>query len=151
LIVTNLYHRYCPFIRYYTGDNISTSDCTGERGLLTFDSVEGRMNDVVEINGKMIHSVAFYHCIHQEKGVLNIQLVLDTQGPRLLLAGEKDPGAEARIRNRLADLSPDLRDCPIEFGHDVRTTISGKRRWIFDNRAGDRRRPARRGHGVQRP
>ena len=51
-----------------------------------FDAVAGRINDVIELApGDFIHSVAVFHCIHQERDVLGIQMVLNDAGIEILL------------------------------------------------------------------
>jgi len=134
LLVTPLYVRYLPLIRYSTGDHASGGRAPRHCGILEFESLAGRINDMIKIGDTVIHSVAFAHCLKDEPHILNMQLVLDPQGIRLVLVGRRDPASEQRIRRRMADLSPHLRDCRMEYADDVETTLAGKRRWVVDRR-----------------
>jgi hypothetical protein len=91
---------------------------------------------VVLEDGTAVHSVAVFHCIHQEPAVLNIQMVLEDAGPRILMVtrGENDAGLAGRVRHRLGQIAPSLADAQIEQAEDILTTRAGKRRWVVDKR-----------------
>jgi phenylacetate-coenzyme A ligase PaaK-like adenylate-forming protein len=136
-VVTALYRRYLPLIRYRQGDVLGGCRKLENGHVTYFERLEGRVNDMVELaDGTSVHSVAVFHCIHQEPGVLNIQMVLEDAGPRILLAKGEGYGAatEARIRQRLAQISPLLQAAPIEGVVDVESSRAGKRRWFVDKR-----------------
>ena len=136
-VVTALYRRYLPLIRYRQGDVLGGCRKLQHGHVASFERLEGRVNDMVSLaDGTSVHSVAVFHCIHQETAVLNIQMVLEDAGPRILLArGEGYSAAtEARIRQRLAQISPLLRAAPIEGVDDVESSRAGKRRWFVDRR-----------------
>lgn len=135
IVVTNLYKRYLPLIRYYTGDEIAGVEPGSTRSILRFAQISGRTNDAVQVGQSVVHSVGIFHCIHQEPTIINIQLILESNGPVLVLVGEPNSLVEARIRRRLRDLSPDLEHCKIKYRADVETTLAGKRRWIIDKRS----------------
>ena len=132
LVVTSLYLRYVPFIRYRTGDEIRGERTVFNRSLVSFSEVCGRHNDALELtDGSILHSVSLFHCIHQESDVYNIQLIVDPAGLHILLvANNKDPQMISRIRRRLRDLSPLLENCEIKIVPDLVTNRAGKRRWI---------------------
>jgi phenylacetate-CoA ligase len=133
LILTSLYVKYLPLIRYYSGDRVSGHQ-TLDHGVIEFKSLEGRINDMIMIGDTAIHSVAFAHCVKDESNIFSMQLVLERERLKLILVGTKDSEAEARIRRRLADLSPQLKDCRIQYAEDLETTVAGKRRWVLDRR-----------------
>ncbi len=138
LIVTSLYDRYVPLVRYAPGDGISGMTHLNNRHVAAFRRVEGRIHDAVQLGGgTVIHSMALFHCIHQEPSVLNIQLILRDAGPRLRLVVREgyDWPCEQRIRKRLGDVAAELSGIPIELAEDVATTRAGKRRWINDERS----------------
>lgn len=91
---------------------------------------------VVLADGTSVHSVAVFHCIHQEAGVLNIQMILEDEGPRILLVTRAgyDVEVEDRIRRRLAQVSSVLGRAKIETVVDVEVSRAGKRRWFVDKR-----------------
>jgi phenylacetate-CoA ligase len=131
ILVTNLTHRYLPLFRYRNGDQLSGAMCRSDGHVTRFNAIEGRIHDVLEMpRGSSIHSMALFHCIHQEP-VHSIQLVIKGDERRLRLAAEALPvDVKQRIRARLMDLHPDLADYPIDLVDDVTTNRAGKRRWI---------------------
>lgn len=137
LLVTTLYRRYVPFVRYRQGDLVEGPRRLDHGHLVGFDSLVGRAADMVTMpDGRSVHSVAFFHCIHQEPVVLNIQMIIADEGPRLNLVvnGPVDPGFEPRIRHRLKQVHPLLASAPLEYAQDLATNAAGKRRWYIDQR-----------------
>jgi phenylacetate-coenzyme A ligase PaaK-like adenylate-forming protein len=120
-----------PLFRYRNGDELSGATCRSDGHVMRFNAIEGRVNDVLDMpSGASVHSVALFHCIHQEP-VHSIQLVIRGQERRFRLAAAELPAdVEKRIRARLNDLHPDLADYPIDLVDDVATNRAGKRRWI---------------------
>jgi phenylacetate-CoA ligase len=136
-LITSLYDRYVPLIRYRVGDALVGSEHLPHGHVRRFAAVAGRINDAVFLNdGTAIHSVAFFHCIHQEDQVLAIQLMVADDGIDILLVtrGELREAMEARIRNRLRQLHPQLAASRFRYVDDLATTRAGKRRWFIDNR-----------------
>lgn len=136
LLITSLYQRYLPLIRYQVGDAVSKPEMLPHGHLARFGALAGRINDVIRMaDGTVIHSVAVFHCAHQEK-VHNIQLILRDEGITLVLvAHETDRQAmEARIRARLGQVHPALASATFEYLEDLETNRAGKRRWFVDHR-----------------
>jgi phenylacetate-CoA ligase len=137
LVLTSLTGRYVPLIRYAPGDLVSGINRLGHGHVREFARVEGRTHDTVSLpGGVVLHSMAVFHCVHQESAVVNIQMALTDSGPRLRLVTKAafEDECEHRIRRRLSDIAPQLRDVPIDIVADVATTRAGKRRWISDER-----------------
>ena len=138
VLLTTLYPRYTPLIRYRQGDAVEATEKSPIGHVLRFGKLVGRCHDMVTLNsGSAVHSMAFFHCIHQEPSVLNIQLVMENQGARLRLVTTKgyDQGVEQRIRQRLGQVAPELSASVFDQVNDVETTRAGKRRWYMDNRS----------------
>lgn len=136
-VVTALYDRYVPLIRYSVGDALRGCQRLAHGHVRRFDTVAGRINDVIVLDGGVaIHSVAFFHCVHQEDQVQAIQLVVDDAGVelRLIAGGHDRPGMEARIRARLAQVHHPLGQARFCYVDDLLTTRAGKRRWFVDLR-----------------
>jgi phenylacetate-coenzyme A ligase PaaK-like adenylate-forming protein len=139
LLVTSLYPRYVPLIRYRVGDSV-TGPVKRPSGHVTgFDRVAGRLNDVIAIGkGESIHSLSIQHCVMGERQVLNLQLLLHDDGPEMQLvsrAADGDrPALERRIRERLTQVHPRLAAVRFSYVDDVQTTRAGKRRWFVDRR-----------------
>jgi phenylacetate-CoA ligase len=137
LLVTSLYERYVPLIRYRVGDAVIGARRWTNAHVYAFDQVAGRINDVIEIRpGVFVHSVAVFHCIHQEPDVLGIQMVLTDDGVDLLLIarGGARAAMQERIRARLAQVDPSLASARFQFVDDLQVTRAGKRRWYVDRR-----------------
>jgi len=137
VLVTTLYPRYTPLIRYRQGDAVEEIEKLPHGHMIRFGKLVGRCHDMVALDsGSSVHSMAFFHCIHQETSVLNIQLVLENQGARLRLVTNSsyDQTAEQRIRQRLGQVAPELAGCIFEPVDDVETSRAGKRRWVVDKR-----------------
>lgn len=137
LLVTSLYERYLPLIRYRVGDAVLGATRRPNGHVESFEAVAGRINDVIELApGEFIHSVAVFHCIHQEPDVLGIQMVLTDQGIEIvLIAAATDRAAlEDRIRKRLAQVHPLLATARFQYLEDLQATRAGKRRWYVDRR-----------------
>ncbi len=137
LLVTTLYRRYLPLIRYRPGDAVHGAELLPHGHVPRFQSVAGRVNDVIHLaNGDAIHSVAVFHCIHQEREVQSIQMVLRDDGIAISLVafGGDQPAIVSRVRARLAQVHPILADARVRFVEDQLTSGAGKRRWYVDHR-----------------
>ncbi len=137
VLLTSLYRRYVPLIRYRVGDTLIGPATEPHGHVSRFDAVGGRLNDVILLDdGDAIHSVAVFHCIHQEDSVYNIQMVLRDAGIEIhLVASTADRAAmEARMRARLSQVHPSLAGVRFSYVDDLQTSRAGKRRWFVDER-----------------
>ena len=137
-LVTALYPRYVPLIRYRVGDALVGPERLSNGHVRRFTAVAGRINDVITLpGGDSIHSVAIFHCIHQEDAVHSIQVVLTDEGIEACLvadAGDRTP-LEERIRRRLEQVHPSLAQVRFRYVEDHETSRAGKRRWYVDRRS----------------
>ncbi|MDP2318330.1 MAG: hypothetical protein Q8O42_03190 [Acidobacteriota bacterium] len=136
-LVTSLYDRYLPLIRYRVGDLLAAPVRLPHGHVSAFSAVAGRINDVIHLDdGEAVHSVAVFHCIHQEPSVQNIQMVLrDGAIDICLVSSTTDRAAlEARVRQRLAQVHPALAQARFIYAEDVQANRAGKRRWFVDLR-----------------
>jgi phenylacetate-CoA ligase len=139
LLITSLIKRYVPLVRYQTGDAVVAPVRAPHGHVDSFEAISGRVNDVIAFGaGDVVHSVAVFHCVHQER-VHNIQLALWDDGIDLcLVSPETDRAAmEARIRARLAQVHPRLGLVRFKYLEDVELNRAGKRRWFIDHRRHD--------------
>lgn len=137
ILVTALYPRYVPLIRYRVGDSVVAPVRLHHGHVDEFAEVGGRINDVLHFaDGAAIHSVAIFHCLHQEPAVFNIQMILRDSGIDICLvsASADRPAMEARMRQRLSQVHPQLGACRFVYADDVQTSRAGKRRWFVDLR-----------------
>ena len=136
LLITSLYQRYVPLIRYQVGDAVLQPEALAHGHVTRFAALAGRINDVIVMaDGAAIHSVAVFHCAHQER-VHNIQLVLRDDGVTLVMVTNETDRVpmEIRIRARLAQVHPALGGVRFEYLEDIATNRAGKRRWFVDHR-----------------
>lgn len=137
VLVTSLYQRYAPLIRYQMGDSLIGLERLPQGHVQRFTGLAGRLNDVIQLkDGQAIHSVAIFHCIHQETSVQNIQMVVRDNGIeiRLINTRANDAAMKERIRKRLAQVHPMLAQARILDVEDLETNRAGKRRWFVDER-----------------
>ena len=138
ILLTCLYPRYTPLIRYRVGDSVLAPRSMAHGHIPAFERVAGRLTDTIAItDGDAIHSLSIFHCVHHESSVYNVQVRLRDDGIDILLVTE--PGSdraalEARIRPRLTTVHPALRRARIVYVDDVTTSRAGKRRWCVDER-----------------
>ena len=136
-LVTSLYDRYLPLIRYRVGDLLGQPERLAHGHVRAFAEVAGRINDVIYLaDGEAIHSVAVFHCIHQEPSVKTIQMVLRDRAIEICMVSSTSdrPALEARVRRRLAQVHPALAQARFIYAEDVQTNRAGKRRWFVDLR-----------------
>jgi phenylacetate-CoA ligase len=137
LVLTTLNQRYVPLIRYANGDALHNANKLPNGHVYSFESIMGRRNDEILFDdGTSVHSVAIFHCIHQESSVKSIQMVVRDDGFELLLVvnTDEDAGMTSRIRRRLSQVHPLLASAKITHAEDVMTNRAGKRRWFVDLR-----------------
>ncbi len=137
VLLTSLYPRYLPLIRYRVGDTVVGPERQHHGHVMRFRDVGGRVNDVVVLaDGAAIHSVAIFHCIHQEAAVYNIQMILrDAETEvRLVAPGANQIEMEARMRTRLSQVHPSLANVRFSYVEDLQVSLAGKRRWFVDHR-----------------
>jgi phenylacetate-coenzyme A ligase PaaK-like adenylate-forming protein len=138
VLLTALYQRYVPLIRYRVGDAITGAQVLPYGHVASFTGVAGRINDVVQLSGGLaIHSVSIHHCFVGEASVLNVQMTLRDDGIvlRLIAPAADRETLEARVRTRLNKLHPDLGAARFEYAEDLATSRAGKRRWFIDERS----------------
>jgi phenylacetate-CoA ligase len=138
VVITSLYDRYTPLIRYRVGDAIRGAVELANGHVTQFGALAGRVNDVIRLeDGEAIHSVALMHCIHQEPAVHAMQIVIGDQGIDVhLVAADSDRVAmEQRIAGRLAQVHRTLGSARFQYVEDLETNRAGKRRWFVDKRS----------------
>ena len=137
-LVTTLYRRYLPLIRYRQGDVISGSRRLGNGHVYQFEELTGRQNDMLLLSGgAYVHSEGFMHCLRDEPVIVNAQLIVSDESISLRVVSKKrlDEETVHRVRDRLGRLSPELKSVAIAQSVDLETNIAGKRRWFIDKRS----------------
>uniref|UniRef100_A0A7C2PEY3 Phenylacetate--CoA ligase family protein n=1 Tax=Schlesneria paludicola TaxID=360056 RepID=A0A7C2PEY3_9PLAN len=139
ILLTALYPRYTPLIRYRVGDAVLRPTILPHGHIRSFEGLAGRVHDVVPLSdGDSLHSMSVFHCIHQERDVYNIQMVFHDEGVDLCLVTSEQcdrAGLEARVRSRLRQVHPELAQARFRYVDDLGTNRAGKRRWFVDLRS----------------
>jgi phenylacetate-coenzyme A ligase PaaK-like adenylate-forming protein len=133
LLLTALYPRALPLIRYDIGDIVQSYDTDGNSAV-GFARVLGRDNDLIDIgDGAHVHPVALIHCIQSTSGVLGVQVVQELDKSlsiRIMCSAPLSVDADAAIRQNLSTLDPQLRNCKIAYTEQLEQTLAGKTRWV---------------------
>lgn len=133
LLLTALYPRALPLIRYDIGDIVHNCDLDGN-SIVGFDRVLGRDNDLLDIgDGAHVHPVAVIHCIQSTPGVLGVQVVQEKDKSisiKIMCSAPLSNYAESAIRQNLSTLDPQLRNCKIAYAEQLDQTLAGKTKWV---------------------
>ncbi len=134
ILITTLYPRCLPLIRYRLGDLISENP-NNENFNQEFNKVVGRCNDYIILPNKdIIHSEAFTHVVKDIPYVINYQVVqFPDRNIKFRLVTTKPLKKEtlSEIKRRLGVIHPNLADITIEEVPNLEQTIAGKTRRIF--------------------
>lgn len=137
LVVTSLYPRALPVMRYSIGDLVELGP--EDDAATTFSKVIGRCNDMLyTLAGQPFHSEAFTHAIRDIEGIRGFQVVRGPGGVACSVRYEADgPLPEERlaeIRRRLGLLDPAFARISIELATRLERSIAGKSRMVVDER-----------------
>ncbi len=83
LVITSLTKQALPIIRYKTGDitSLTRTPCKCGRTMVRMESVVGRVDDMIIINGVNVYPSQVEHVISQTDGLsLNYQIIIDKKG-----------------------------------------------------------------------
>jgi phenylacetate-CoA ligase len=132
VLLTSLYPRCFPLIRYRTGDLIS-EDSNSSDFEQTFERVIGRCNDFIQVKtGALIHSEAFTHAVKECAFVMGFQVVQCANGDIRFnyVPAPRCAVNEAEIRRRLTMIHPALGEVTLSSVQTIPQTIAGKTRAI---------------------
>jgi len=146
MVVTDLWNRAMPFIRYKNGDSVNFLDVKCSCGReLPLISVKGRDNDIlITKNGIISPTFLMHHGIgiagvgQKQKRFRNgIRAIQYVQKPGYILEVNlvKNPWCEngeiKQFKDKLSELAVGM-DIRINFVEDIRTTKKGKRNFIIN-------------------
>jgi len=133
LLLTALYPRAMPLIRYDIGDSVRNYDSV-ENSIVSFDMILGRDNDLIDIgDGAFVHPVALIHCVQSQEGVLGVQVVQEKDNSVSISIMCETPlpkNQEAAMRRNLLTLDDQLSKCKINYVDHLEQTIAGKTKWV---------------------
>jgi phenylacetate-coenzyme A ligase PaaK-like adenylate-forming protein len=128
LLVTSLFPRCLPLVRYRLGDQIPSDE--GEFPILSFRRIEGRCNDHVRLpSGRMVHSEAFAHIVRDFALVQGYQIVQrqdDSLELRLQTAAPLEAAQRDQIRQKLGKLDALLLNVKLCEVNDLEHSVAGK-------------------------
>ncbi len=104
LLVTNLFNRVVPLIRFEVGDLVALEPepCPCGRSLMRVRSLEGRAEEVLHMGGVTVHPLQFA-LVTADPDVREFQVIQERDGLRLRVALRNGAaGAPARLRERLS-------------------------------------------------
>lgn len=135
VLVTSLYPRALPLMRYALGDAVEADpDFVMDGSILRIARIVGRCNDVVTLpSGATIHSEAFTHAIRDLPGLAMFQLVAaPNKLPWLRYAAPAplSPECIAEVRRRLAVVAPELANTQVERVEKLPLSVAGKHRIV---------------------
>jgi len=137
IILTSLYPRCFPLVRYRVGDLISRDPNAAEFDQ-RFERVIGRCNDCITLpDGGMVHSEAFSHAVKECRFVLSFQVVQRGNGDIQFnyIPTPQYESDEAEIRRRLGVIHPALQTVFVRQVSAIPQTVAGKTRSIVSEPA----------------
>jgi len=139
ILVTTLYPRCFPLVRYRVGD-YGEPDETDPGFALRFNKVVGRLSDFLPLgNGGYVHTVALDHAIIGSSVVSAVQIVQKVDGKiELHYLAERDlaPNEIGEIRQRLGRVDKTLADIPLKRAESLAQTVAGKTRSVLRQKDG---------------
>lgn len=107
LLVTVLFSRTLPLIRYEMSDTVSLGGrgCACGRAFTVLEGIEGRIEDVLQLPGKAgaanVHPIVFHHVLDQAAAA-GWQVIQETSGLRVLVAGLAPGASTEGVRTAVA-------------------------------------------------
>jgi phenylacetate-CoA ligase len=136
LLITNLFNRALPLIRFEVSDLIAVDNepCPCGRSLLRVRSLEGRAEEVLRLSGVAVHPLQFA-VVTSDPGVREFQVVQEGEALRLRVAlrnGAVDAPERLRerVRERLEKLGVARPDVRVETVDALERSAGGKLKMI---------------------
>jgi phenylacetate-coenzyme A ligase PaaK-like adenylate-forming protein len=134
LLVTSLYPRAFPLVRYEIGDEVELASGGADgTSLAVFERVVGRNNDYVELpDGTLVHSEAFSHAVRPCPAIRGYQIVQKDSTLELRYTSDRalDTDQITAIQDRLGRVHVDLRPITFERVDTLEQTVAGKTRMV---------------------
>lgn len=137
IVVTDLYSREVPFIRYATGDlgALSSRKCLCGRSLPLLERIEGRTTDfIVAPDGTILHALSVIYIVRELEGVEQFRIYqkeVDCFHVQLVKNQHYHPENEARIQEGLRQRLHSSVHVTIEYLSTLPAERSGKFRHVI--------------------
>ena len=136
IIVTNLYSRAMPIIRYRTGDvgELGDGACACGRGLPLLKSVQGRQTDfILTSDGRVIHALAVIYVLRECPEIEKFQVVQQSASEINVIIvprAELRESVQTKIHADLQKLLGTNTQINITIASTISTSPSGKFRYV---------------------
>jgi phenylacetate-CoA ligase len=136
IIVTNMYSRAMPIIRYRTGDvgELTSEPCSCGRGLPLLKKVEGRQTDfLMATDGRILHALAVIYILREIAAIREFQVIqesLDRIVIRIVTEDSFSKGDESSIVRRVRKLLGEEVEVVVDKTAEIPRLLSGKFRYV---------------------
>ena len=136
IVVTNLYSRAMPIIRYRTGDvgELESESCPCGRGLPLLKKVEGRQTDfIVTPDGRTVHALAVIYVLRECSEIEEFQVVqksIDKLTATVVPRTELQASIREKIVRDLQRVLGDGMKVELVTSSSIPTAPSGKFRYV---------------------
>jgi len=135
ILITSLYPRAFPLIRYELGDIISKCN-KDENSVYSFKEIKGRDNDFLMLNENApIHSEGITHAIKFSEEIIAYQIRYTEDAKYTIYVKSDNYLAKEdfdEIRNRLSQIDKRLEKLEIKQTDQLKQTIAGKTKWLIE-------------------
>ena len=136
IVVTNLYSRAMPIIRYRTGDvgTLGSEPCSCGRGLPLVKKVEGRQTDFITTSdGRVIHALAVIYVLRECPEIEKFQVVqesIDKLTATIVPRANLESAVRKKIGHDLQRVLGSSMEINIVTAQEIAATASGKYRYV---------------------
>lgn len=135
ILVTSLYPRAFPLVRYELGDIITNTN-KDKHSVYSFESVQGRDNDFLMLDEETpIHSESLTHAIKLSDKVTAYQIRYTKNYEYTIYLKANEPIDENhinQIRKNLGKIDKRLLNIEIKQENNLKQTIAGKTKWLVE-------------------
>lgn len=139
ILVTNLHSYAMPFIRYENGDFgvPSNENCScGIINLPLMKSIEGRLNDILVIEGKIISPTAIATYVFKDLPIRQFQVIQETENTIVVKIVKEDNYSKKHTEELyeiMRKIIGDNVNLDVIFVDEIPPTKSGKHKFIIQN------------------
>jgi len=136
IVVTNLFSRAMPIIRYRTGDvgELGSEPCSCGRSLPLLKKIEGRQTDfLVAMDGRILHALAVIYILREMAAVKEFQVIqesLDRVVIRMVAENSFSKEDESSIVLRVRKLLGEEVEVVVDKTAEIPRPRSGKFRYV---------------------
>jgi phenylacetate-CoA ligase len=139
IVITDLYSREVPFVRYATGDvgALTSRKCICGRPLPLLEKIEGRTTDfIVAPDGTILHALSVIYIVREIEGIEQYKIrqkALDVFHVQLVCGPQYSNDSESRIREGLRQRMRAPVEVTIEYLSSLPPERSGKFRHVISD------------------